>query len=313
MISWTLSGYTNSIDLQRMIEVLLRLRPPDWVGDYPSPDDLREMMELQNTPENTRLWFDQSGRLIAFALVDAFSNLLCEFEPSADHGLQDEIVAWGEERLRQMSAEDSPVPTLDAVCREEDAQRVAFLERYGFVRQELRTLSFCRPLSEPIPEPVLPPGFRIRPFAGESEVEAWVRLHREAFGTEHMTTEERLVMIHAPSYDPEIDLVVEAPDGSLAAYCMCMIYPEENARTGRNEGYTDPVATLPDYQGQGLARALLLAGMRLLRQRGLDTAVLGTSSENTAMQAAARAAGYQLQYAKVWFSKKLPVITGADK
>ncbi|MBN2549050.1 MAG: GNAT family N-acetyltransferase [Anaerolineales bacterium] len=305
MTSWTASGYTNDNDLQQMLDLLLRLRPADWISDYPSPDDLYEMMGLEDMPANTRLWFSKDGQPIAFAVVDAYSNLLCEFDPTAPDALQDELVAWGEERLRQMPPDDYHLPSLDAVCREEDSHRVAFLEQHGFVRQDLRTLSFSRPLDEPIPEPVLPYGFRIRPFAGEREVEAWVGLHRAAFGTEHMTAEERLLMMRAPSYNPDMDLVVEGPDGSLAAYCMCMIYPEENTRTGRKVGYTDPVATHPASQGRGLARALLFTGMRLLRQRGLDAAVLGTSSENSAMQAAAQAAGYQLQYAKVWFSKSL--------
>jgi RimJ/RimL family protein N-acetyltransferase len=48
-----------------------------------------------------------------------------------------------------------------------------------------------------------------------------------------------------------------------------------------------------------------LTGLELLRERGVASAVLGTSSENTAMQAAARSAGFQLEPAKVWFAKSL--------
>ena len=115
--------------------------------------------------------------------------------------------------------------------------------------------------------------------------------------------EERRAMMSGPDYLPELDLVAVAPDGRLAGFCICGIPAEENAVTGRSEGYTDPIGVHPDFQKQGLARALMLTGLHLLRERGLAYAMLGTSSENVAMQAAARSAGFQLQSSKVWFSK----------
>jgi ribosomal protein S18 acetylase RimI-like enzyme len=120
-----------------------------------------------------------------------------------------------------------------------------------------------------------------------------------------MTTEERLSMMTTPEYDPSLDLVAVAPGGALAAYCMCYISAEENARTGRNNGCTDPVATHPRFQRLGLARALLLHGLRLLRARGMDFARLGTSSDNIAMQRAAQSVGFRLEFANVWFEKPL--------
>ncbi|MFO7683753.1 MAG: hypothetical protein R6X34_27300 [Chloroflexota bacterium] len=45
---------------------------------------------------------------------------------------------------------------------------------------------------------------------------------------------------------------------------------------------------------RGLARALLLTGLRLLQERGLDTAVLGTSSDNEAMLGTARSVGFEV-------------------
>jgi ribosomal protein S18 acetylase RimI-like enzyme len=136
---------------------------------------------------------------------------------------------------------------------------------------------------------------------GENEVPALVELHRAAFGTEHMTADERLGWMHAADYDPALDLVAVAPDGSLAAYCFCAIYREENRLSGRSDGVTDPVATHPAHQGRGLAHALLSTGMRLLAARGATRAVLGTSSANLPMQAAARAAGYCVESERVWF------------
>ena len=167
----------------------------------------------------------------------------------------------------------------------------------------MRSLHMVRSLDKSIPTPQVLAGFSIRHVTDEQEAKALVVLHRAAFGTENMTVEERLAMMRVPEYDSELDLLVSAPDGRFAAYCTCSISQEENERTGRNEGYTDPVATHPDFQRRGLAQALLLTGFHKLKQRGMDTAVLGTSNENTAMQRTAKAVGFRVQSTKIWFAK----------
>ena len=163
-----------------------------------------------------------------------------------------------------------------------------------------------RSLNLPIPEPQLPPGFIIRPMGGEVEIDAYVALHRAAFGTEIMTVEYRRTIISAPDYIPELDLVAVAPDGDLAAFCVCQIFPDDSPRAGGlKEGWTDPLGTHPAYQRLGLATALLLTGMRLLKARGMDTAILGTSSSNLAMQHTARSVGYQDASNTLWYSKSV--------
>ena len=287
--------YADETDLARLIAFLPAARPADRVSDYPAATDLREMLCQPDRQADTRLWLNQQDRLIAFALVDAYNNFLFDYLPRANSPeLEEAIMQWG--------VACSKLP-LDAVCRADDHERYAWLMRHGFQPQDLRTLRFNRSLSEPIPDPQLPPGFSIRSVAGESEIEALVALHRAAFGTDNMTIDERRAMLSVPHYDPALDLVVVASNGRLAGFCVCGIPGEENAATGRNEGYTDPIGVHPDFQKRGLARALLLTGLQLLRERGAAFAVLGTSSENTAMQATARSAGFQLASSKVWFSR----------
>ena len=65
------------------------------------------------------------------------------------------------------------------------------------------------------------------------------------------------------------------------------------------------MATHPEYQGRGLAKALLLTGLRLLRERGLETALMGTSSENEKMQRAAEAVGFRVESTRVWFVRSV--------
>jgi ribosomal protein S18 acetylase RimI-like enzyme len=105
----------------------------------------------------------------------------------------------------------------------------------------------------------------------------------------------------APGYLPELDLVAVAPDGELAAFCMCQIFMGDSEK----EGWTDPVGTHPAHRRRGLAAALISAGMGLLRERGVETALLGTSSVNIAMQRLAEELGFRKVANTLWFSKSI--------
>jgi mycothiol synthase len=87
---------------------------------------------------------------------------------------------------------------------------------------------------------------------------------------------------------------------------MCQIFPDDSPRAGgAKEGWADPVRTHPKYQRRGLAKALMLSGLRLLKERGMDAALLGTSSKNIPMQRLAEAAGFQVASKTLWFRKTI--------
>ena len=161
------------------------------------------------------------------------------------------------------------------------------------------TVKLIRSLSETIPVPELPLGFLIRPILGKQEAEFVAAMHRAAFGTGYMTTENRLIIMSTSGYDPSLDLVGVAPDGSIAANCICSVNEQEKI------GFTDPVAAHPRFQGIGLVRALLATGLRLLKERGMSSARLGTSGDNIRMQRSAISVGFKIEYKTIWFSKEV--------
>lgn len=61
------------------------------------------------------------------------------------------------------------------------------------------------------------------------------------------------------------------------------------------------LGTHPTYQRLGLAKALIMTGMRLLKARGMDTALLGTSSKNAVMQHTAEAIGFRSVSNTLWY------------
>ncbi len=271
----------------------------------PIAADLYEELAAVSAQASARLWLDEHDKLVGFAYISPWQNLVDVIDEQVfTPALENEMMDWILAAMQLRNREQGLTQTLDASALESDQPRRAFLERHGFQQQEETSLLLKRPLDQPLPAPILPPGFTIRPLRGAAEVEAFVALHRAAFGTSNMTVDYRLTIMSAPGFLPDLDLVAVAPNGDLAAYCVCQIFPDDTPRAGGvKEGWTDPVATHPDYHRLGLAKALILHGIRLLQERGVDTALLGTSSTNSAMLRTAAALGFHVASNTLLYSK----------
>jgi mycothiol synthase len=302
----TMRPYKGEPDLAAMQDLLSTT--PNPFEPHPTAADLPEMLNptVSDTPANTAVWEDASGVLLGFAIVSQYNNLHFHFRPgSLTKDAEQEMMDWAIARMRlRMREQRNGEPlTLDASARDDDAAKVAFLERHGFVPTDIQTVYMLRSLHEPFPEPQLPPGFVLRPLAGEREVETYVTAHRAAYGTEQMTVELRLAIIQEPYYRPELDLVAIAPDGTLAAFCLCSIDEAENEHSEQDEGRIDIVGTRPEFRNQGLGRAMVLAGMRALKEQGMDIATLSTLSSNTGAIGVYQVIGFQRRFGKRWYEK----------
>jgi mycothiol synthase len=58
------------------------------------------------------------------------------------------------------------------------------------------------------------------------------------------------------------------------------IYSEENAALGIRRGWLDSVFTRRAWRRRGLARALIVRSLHLLRARGMEIAALGVDADN---------------------------------
>jgi ribosomal protein S18 acetylase RimI-like enzyme len=257
-------------------------------------------MLLSSVKATTRLW-QQNGKTIGFAFVDDYNNLRFEINMEfSSVQLENEIIEWGITSIKKRNADASENNTLDASFGIDNTWQISMLERFGFVRESLRSLQYTRSLNEPISEHAFPPCFSLRHVEGEHEVESLVTLHRAAFGTENMTVEQRLAIMHAPQYERELDFVAVAPNGELSAFCICGFDDEKE-----HVGYTDPIGTHPRYQKLGLGKAIVTASLHALKNRGAKVVELGTSSENIAMQRLAETLGFVIASERLWFLKKV--------
>lgn len=215
-----------------------------------------------------------------------------------------EMITWGEQELKKAGC-----AAIRTACRSENQTRIALLTQRGFTAEPTQNLHLQRSLTEPIPTPQLPSGFTIRHVTGEEEVAQIVELQRATFGTQNMTVAYRLAMMRVPDYDPTLDLIAVAPDGQWVAFCLASLSKAENQRASQPIGWLDPIGTRPAFQRHGLAKALLLTGLALLKARGMQLASTNAASNNVAMQRTAESVGFQFIAQTSWYRKEIMMST----
>jgi hypothetical protein len=157
--------YRPDSDLADLLGFVARVRLPRRLADYPGPVDLRALLALPENQAHTRLWLDGEGELAAYGMVDHFDNVLLGVVHGSDEErITAEILDWAQEAIRIGRA--AGPASLDASCRSDDSPRVKVLTEKGFALSGLSTRTLVRSLQDPIPEPILPPGWRIRAYPG---------------------------------------------------------------------------------------------------------------------------------------------------
>lgn len=261
------------------------------------------------------LWEDSAGRLIGFGQLwisesgDSDGFLWYRIRPNLTDGeVERQIFAWGEMRMGEVARERNVSVKLRTNARESQTQQINFIESQGFT-VERYFWTKARSLSLPIPEPQFPEGFTQRQVKVE-DLEAWVEMFNQTFidhWNHHDINVERLQhWWNEPTYNPELDLVAIAPDGTFAAFCFCNIFFEENKRNERKDGWIGALGTRRGFRKLGLGRAMLLSGMQRLKALGMDTAKLGVDADNpSGATKLYESVGFQTLYTKIVYVKDL--------
>jgi ribosomal protein S18 acetylase RimI-like enzyme len=244
-------------EIQQLQVELRRLRGPraNWhVGDIAWGARQHAGREAE---WRIRLWADD-GRTVAWSWLRTDAGTL-DFDVHPDHlHLLDEL-------LDEPQARTAP-------AFEDDEELRAVLARHGFVRPEDDRLHFLvRDLTEAPEPPPLPNGFRCRTMT-DADFADRVAAHRDVWsrpGRPSRVTEASYAQVQqAWPYRPSLDCVVEAPDGRIAAFCLC--WPDDANSVGEFE----PVGTREEYRRLGLGAAVCTFGLRRLHEEGIRQAIV---------------------------------------
>ena len=248
---------------------------------------------------NAAVWEDEHGQMQVFAglqfpwlTVDyAIRPVIRSWE------LEKQIIHWAETRLHQIAHETNTHFPFNISALAEEHERINFLEGLGYALWEHTLVKMKRSLDD-TPAPNLPDGFTIRPLDGEREVEAYAALQHAAFDSTTMTAAWRGRTLHAPLYNPKLDLVTVAPDGRLAGFCIWWYAP--HLKTAQIE----PLGVHPDFQQLGLSQALMVEGFRRVAALGAETAHVETYSFSEPALKSYEAAGFEVVTRELKFYKE---------
>ncbi len=292
----TMRPYRGETDLPLIVDLLEACEAVDQLEQWTSIAELSLSFDEPslNKERDLRLWED-ANKLIGFGrldipesgeVVDGFIGFWIHPEARGGGGseIEKQIIAWAEERLRDVAQKRGLKAKLRSNSQDDRKDRITTLKRNGFTAERC-FLNLSRSLAEPIPEPFFPKGFTMRTVRGEEDAAAWVDLHNQSF-IDHWNYHPLTLESYKhwwgnhPDYRPDLDLVAVAADGTLASCCFCCIYPGDNSRTGRQEGWVAILGTRRGFRRLGLARAMLLSGLHYLKAAGMDTAKIGVDADN---------------------------------
>lgn len=188
-------------------------------------------------------------------------------------------------RALAVAARDLAGPTLTVWAHGDHPAAAALALRLCFARtRELWQLR--RPRALPDEAPAFAAGVRLRAFRPGVDEAAWLRLNARAFADHpeqgRWTAEDLRRRQGEPWFDPAGFLLAErAADGALLGFHWTKVHGAGAA--ARGEVYV--LGVDPDAHGQGLGRALTLAGLRHLAGRGVDQVLLYVDATNTAATA----------------------------
>ncbi len=239
-----------------------------------------------DNPDNIGLWFNEQQQLVAWAVLQTpFWAIDYVCHPAVELNLHPEILAWADRRACETINTPNGRPTWYVDVFSGQLERIHDLEMAGFECQadvgedSWSKVLMRRSIQTPVKGYKPPSGFIVRPLSGEKEVEAYVELHQSVFESKSMTPDWRKRTLKHLAYKPELDLVVESPDGRLVAFCICWF--DENSLDGRVE----PLGCHKDFRRYALGRVALSEGLQRLQSLGARNIFVETDSyRNTAFQ-----------------------------
>jgi len=121
----------------------------------------------------------------------------------------------------------------------------------------------------------------------------------------HPNTEEQIKYETGMSNCEREGILLACEGDRPVGYCWTKIEGGENPTADESKGRIFMIGVDPDYQGTGVGRELLLAGLSYLKGQGLRVAQLTVDSENRVANALYHSIGFEICDRSLWYEKVL--------
>jgi len=248
------------------------------------------------------IWEDQHG-VAAWLLVNVrFKGFDAQVRPDLRGGdLEREVLELAYKRTVELIRKyEIECDHIYADAFQGDIARIQLLEALGWEPAGDLPYVLNRTDIHSIDVPDLPDGFCYRSAKGIEDAAALADVHTAAFGSIWTPELYRYVM-ESPGYEPGRELVIQAPDGSFAAFCIVW-YDHLN-----HMGLFEPVGTHKDYRRRGFGRAVMLYGLKLMSAAGMAYASVAHFGDNDAARGLYGALGFEPWYLQDEYHKPMPI------
>jgi GNAT superfamily N-acetyltransferase len=250
---------------------LYNWEPRRWEGLVFHRNDVEMMATRANLAQNVGMWIDSDGNLEGVVIPEYPGGVFLQSSPGAT-ALQREMLEWAIAGQSQAAQNDSGSDTswLEVWISETDSPLQAIATDLGFVLTSNHQIRRHQVLeASPSVLSALPAGYAVRGLETEADYSKMAALLNAAFGRDfHSEAEYRNFATLAPSYRPDLEIVVVAPDGNFAAHAGFTAHLAESFVV------VEPVCTHADHQNLGLARIAMTEGLNRCRALGIRDAYI---------------------------------------
>jgi ribosomal protein S18 acetylase RimI-like enzyme len=244
--------HADLLQMQQLASELWRRQGPlasTHVGDLP----WRMYQHIDRlSRDRVEVWLDDNI-VVGWGWLDVADSEL-DFEVNPERlDLVAEIIEWsGARSVWQL---------------ETHAERVREVERAGFTRRDEDWYEHMIRSLDELPPPEVPAGYRAHSME-EGDLARRVEVHRQAFAPSRVVGESYRAVTQAFPYRAALDHVIEAPDGTYAAFALGWLDVDNRV------GELEPVGTHPAHRRRGLAAAVSLAALHALHDAGAKTGLV---------------------------------------
>lgn len=237
---------------------------------------------------------DANGRVVGLNRVnwrinDAGERLYWQFGHVLPEwrrkGIGRAMLDYTEERAR-VHAQARPLsgPSyLQGVGEDTAHGKIALFQSAGYTPARFFFLMQRRSLRD-LPDAPMPPGIEFLSAAADHLRAIWdakEEAFRDHWGYASKTEADYQQWTGNPENDLGLWVIAwDAAANQIAGVSLNMIREEDNRRYNFLRGWVNTLGVRRPWRGRGLARALLVHSLRLLRERGMTEVVLGVDSEN---------------------------------
>lgn len=226
-----------------------------------------------------RLWETSDGVLAGAVFFESDRDAVLIGHPDWPE-LIEPMLDYAEARyVEKGSAEPLMIEAMES-----NTARCDLLKSRGYTLYDGHFIHRHKPLDPNVIEPVnLPAGYTFK-LLTRGDLPQYLQAVFAVFGRSG-TVESDPFLTQAPSYVPELDLMVMSDQNEVAAFCTVWVDPVNHYAE------FEPVGTVPSFQKRGLGSALLAYAHNRLRQMGCPLATVQSWSTSQGANKLYQAAG----------------------